>query len=262
MELRQVRSIDQRLDTSFQFFKVNFREIFSIYMAGGLPLVIIGSILGLGGVYHTLNLAGESFSIYLLMNVIGSFLLYGGMLHMYLQTMTLMQLYQETGKVPTPQEVSDRVDGSFWGYVGVSFLTGLSVVLGMMFLLIPGIFLFIAFSVALPVYMIEDKSVTDSLNRSYQLVKGYWWNTAGFVMLLSVIVWVLSFIFTAMLGGLTGLSLVFGNAWAYSAYVFSPIVSVLSVIISVFYAFGVVVQYYHLLALKEPQGIAEEISQF
>jgi hypothetical protein len=60
-----------------------------------------------------------------------------------------------------------------WIVIAGGFLTGL----GTIFCLIPGIYLYVGFAVALPVLMSEGQCGRKALGRSRALVRGRWWKT-------------------------------------------------------------------------------------
>jgi hypothetical protein len=66
------------------------------------------------------------------------------------------------------------------------------VTLGFVLLVIPGIFLFLAFELVYPVAVLEGGSPTEILNRSYTLTKGYKWSILGATFLMSVMLAVAS----------------------------------------------------------------------
>src|SRR3989449_4393557 len=80
------------------------------------------------------------------------------------------------------------------------------VLLGTLALVVPGIILAIMFSLALPVLLIENKGVTESMGRSRQLVSHRWGKTFGTFLVLGIIVLIASLIFSAITAplGITG----------------------------------------------------------
>ncbi len=54
----------------------------------------------------------------------------------------------------------------------VSLLVGICVMFGLLLLIVPGIIIYLMFSVAIPVMMAEGRGVTDSMSRSSELTKG------------------------------------------------------------------------------------------
>ena len=70
----------------------------------------------------------------------------------------------------------------------VTFLGGLLAVLGLILFIIPGIYLYVAFAVAVPVLLTEGVRGRKALGRSRRLVKGRWWGTFAVVILGSILV--------------------------------------------------------------------------
>ncbi len=66
----------------------------------------------------------------------------------------------------------------FHSILWIVFLSGFLTVLGAIFCLIPGIYLYVGFAVALPVLMSEGERGRKALGRSRALVRGRWWKTA------------------------------------------------------------------------------------
>lgn len=74
-----------------------------------------------------------------------------------------------------PASVSDsfsRVRGEIWGVIGLSMLMGLGIGVGVIALVVPGILLAMMWSLAVPVKILENKGITDSMSRSSDLTKG------------------------------------------------------------------------------------------
>jgi len=77
--------------------------------------------------------------------------------------------------------------GSFWPYIWVGILEFLSVLGGAAMLIIPGIWLGIALSFAVYIFIIEHRRGIDALRQSKDYVKGYWWAVLGRTLLLALI---------------------------------------------------------------------------
>jgi hypothetical protein len=67
--------------------------------------------------------------------------------------------------------------------VWVSFLGSLIVGVGFLLLIVPGIYLAVAFSVAVPVLLMESYKGKSALGRSRDLVRGRWWPVLGTIVL-------------------------------------------------------------------------------
>ena len=65
------------------------------------------------------------------------------------------------------------------GLVGLALAGGLILVLAFVALIVPGIWLAVAFSVSVPALLLERGGPVQALRRSFRLVRGRWWPTAG-----------------------------------------------------------------------------------
>jgi hypothetical protein len=116
-------------------------------------------------------------------------------------------------------------------------------------LLIPGIWLYGAWSVAVPALVIERAGPFRSLNRSRQLVKGSWWRSAAVVLLATVL--------TAVVGGLiegllTAAALSSGNPSLLFVVVITVLAAIVSaVVLQPFSAAVTTVLYYDLRMRRE-----------
>jgi hypothetical protein len=107
----------------------------------------------------------------------------------------------QTGKVSASDSFAAGV--RFWGPVlGISILTGLGALLGMLLLIVPGIFLAVAWSIALPVRIDGKPGVTDAMVQSFEMTRGSRWAIFA-VWLIFAVVAILCF---ALIGGLSALA--------------------------------------------------------
>jgi hypothetical protein len=65
----------------------------------------------------------------------------------------------------------------------VSLLSGLGLFAGFIFFLVPGIYFAVAWAVAIPVLLAENRRGSAALGRSRALVRGRWWPCAGVLVL-------------------------------------------------------------------------------
>ena len=67
----------------------------------------------------------------------------------------------------------------FWSLLWLSFLVGFFLIFAFLALIIPCIWLYVAWVAAYPVLMLEDVRGRKALGRSFRLVRGRWWPTFG-----------------------------------------------------------------------------------
>jgi uncharacterized membrane protein len=137
----------------------------------------------------------------------------------------------------------------FFPLIGVAIITVIGVMFGMI-LIIPGLMLYAAWFVGIPVCMVERLGPWQCLERSSQLTKGHRWAVFGIVVLTnvgsSIVSKVIEVTFTAIGGGTVALiGFLIGNA-----------------IWEAFFAVFVVVTYYELRVAKEGIDIDQIASVF
>lgn len=84
----------------------------------------------------------------------------------------------------------------FWSYLGLTLLTGILLVLLFIALIIPGIIFMIYWGLAAYVLIAEGKGPWESMKESKRLVRGKWWRTFGYFILLMLIILLISFAFS------------------------------------------------------------------
>ncbi|MGZ4664365.1 MAG: YciC family protein [Frankiaceae bacterium] len=95
------------------------------------------------------------------------------------------------GRSLSPNEAFDRVKPRILSLAGLAVLVGLIVAIGFILLFIPGIFALVALSLSAPAFILERIGVTDSMRRSWALVKGDFWRVLGILLLGLLIVLVI-----------------------------------------------------------------------
>jgi hypothetical protein len=128
--------------------------------------------------------------------------------------------------------------------IALQILYVIGQVIGFVLLIIPGIWLYAAWSVHVPALVIEGAGPFRALGRSRRLVKGRWWPTAGALLVASVMVGVIGAVIGAGLGTLT---IANGNASVALTVVVTVLIGIVSgVLLQPFSAAVVTVLYYDL----------------
>jgi hypothetical protein len=120
--------------------------------------------------------------------------------------------------------------GKFWPLLGLILLFSLGVVAGLVLLIVPGVLLAMAWSVAMPALVLEDRGVFGAFSRSAALTRGSRWS----IFLLFFIVWLVSFIVELVL------IILFGGFQAFlsrqTSIVSTVVLQLLGVIVVPFWA--------------------------
>jgi len=88
--------------------------------------------------------------------------------------------------------------------IGLTIVMGIAVAIGFVLLIVPGVLLILIWSLAVPVAVLENKGVGDSLSRSYQLTQGHW----GRIF----VIWLLFFVLSLAVAGLLQWPILFATA--------------------------------------------------
>ena len=88
--------------------------------------------------------------------------------------------------------------------LGIACLYFLAIVIGLVLLVIPGIYLMVALAFSFIIPVVEWKGVIDSLKYSRELVRGQWWRTAALVTIISIVVGVLYALYGVIVGVAVG----------------------------------------------------------
>jgi hypothetical protein len=99
-----------------------------------------------------------------------------------------------------------RVRPRLWAIIGASLLTTLLWGIASVFFLLPGIYFYVALSLAVPAVVLEGQPVGASVRRSFALVHGAWWRTFGILLLGYLVRTVVSSVITIVLGLIGGVA--------------------------------------------------------
>ena len=83
----------------------------------------------------------------------------------------------------------------------IGLLVGLSVGVGLIFLVIPGLFLAVKFAVSIPTLVVENKRGTKAMSRSWELTGGHFWHVVGTFLVAFIIAGIVSAVLTAPFSG-------------------------------------------------------------
>jgi hypothetical protein len=85
------------------------------------------------------------------------------------------------------------------GLLGVAIVGGIFVALATVALIVPGVWLFVSYAVAVPALLLERIGPIDALRRSFRLVRGRWWSTAGTLLVGYLLIGILGALVTGVI---------------------------------------------------------------
>ena len=171
---------------AWELYKAHWRTFaplaLIVYIVLGLITLVLGFILGWLG----LLISG-------LASIVGTFWLQGALVE-------AVRDVRDGKQDLTIGELFARVQPRLPALIVAGILAGLGIALGLVLLIVPGLFLLTIWSLIVPTIVLEGKSAGESFGRSRELVKGNGWSvfgviviTIGAVIVASIIVGLLTF---------------------------------------------------------------------
>jgi hypothetical protein len=207
IELAKLRDFGEIISDTFQFIRQNFKEILkSFFIFCGFFLIALAAVSFMQQykIMHVFNEAnaggpqtfGSTMSDFWVSYAATMVISISTMCAITVTILSFMALYKQKGNVaPTTDEV--------WGYfkyyylriLGGTLVIGLLVGAGFALCLIPGIYLFPILGLIFPIMVMENSSFGYAFNRSFQLIKENWWATAGAVL----VIWIITYVMMAVI---------------------------------------------------------------
>ncbi len=203
----QQRSFGDKVNVTFDFLKENFKPLFKILLTIEGPLIVIAAVLNVIQQQKLMEMTSAG------ANADNPFAMMGAMGITYTLSMAVsvvimasfpaivfryVQLYQTTppSAIHIKQILSTLFRDSGMLFA-VTILFFIAFFIGFMILFIPGIYFMIAFSLAFPIIFFEDINAFEGMSRSMSLIKGSWWSTFGFLIIIYIIQMAIAGLFMA-----------------------------------------------------------------
>ncbi|RKD87911.1 hypothetical protein [Mangrovibacterium diazotrophicum] len=149
-----------------------------------------------------------------------------------------------------------------------SIITVIITVIAMMFLLIPGIYLGVVFSLVFPLLIIEDLSIGQAMSRSFDLIKKRWWVTFGILVISVIVFYVFSLIFALPMMLITGFKAFnaistnnLGELYSTSYLIANTVITIIQTCLYLIPFICIGLQYFSLVEEKERPTLQEKIDQ-
>ena len=168
------------LDEAWRMYKAHARHLLAIAFVIYLVAAVIAALLALAG--GTIGaLLGA------LVEIVAAFLLQA----------TLIKAVQDVRDGRVDMSIGETVSAAT-PYIGsvalASILAGIAITIGLILVIVPGLYLITIWAVIVPVIVIEGSGVLASFGRSYQLVRGRGWHVFGTLVLVFVILLVVQLV--------------------------------------------------------------------
>jgi Membrane domain of glycerophosphoryl diester phosphodiesterase len=244
-------SVGEILDASFKVVRQSFGTLAVCVLVVALPLNIVRTLIEASTRDNAFNLDVATNNVSSGTQAAGGLLI--AILSILLTSIAAAACFRAVssvylGETPTVGGSLSFAANKVLSVVWLSILFGFGLIIPLLFFLLPGIWLAVAWSVAFPVLLSEGLGGGKALGRSFRLVKGRWWSTFGTLIVMYLIVLVISLI----VGGLLGTALVASQDSEAVAGVLTTIINTVSSLITLpLYAAVLTILYYDLRVRKE-----------
>jgi len=154
-------------------YKAHARHLLAIAFVIYLAAAVIAALFALGGTTVGALLGS-------LVEIIAAFLLQA----------TLVKAVQDVRDGRADLSLGETVRAAtpyFWAVAGAAILAGIAITIGLLLLIVPGLYLITIWAVIVPVIVLEQSGVMASFGRSNQLVRGHGWHVFGTLVLVYLI---------------------------------------------------------------------------
>ncbi len=147
------------------------------------------------------------------------------------------------------------------GYIGkaliFNFVMGILVVAGIVFFLLPGIYLGVTLSLMTMILMRENLDLGDTFRRCFYLIKDKWWSTFGLLFVMGIVSSIIGYAFqipTLILTIMSSLQVKLANTEVLMT-ISGVIATVGGGLVRSLVLIAIVFQYYNLVERREGSGI-------
>jgi hypothetical protein len=171
------------------------------------------------------------------------------MIAAFLLQATLVKAVQDVRDGRADMSIGETVSAAapyLWTVAAASILAGIAITIGLLLIIVPGLWLITIWALIVPVIVIERAGVFDSFGRSRQLVRGYGWQVFGTLVLVFIIMLVVGIVLGAIF-------------YALPRALGDGLSSVISgTLVSPYLALVVTLAYYRLLGVQVPVSAAAD----
>jgi ABC-type multidrug transport system fused ATPase/permease subunit len=170
------------LSEAWQMYKAHAMHLLAIAFVIYLAAAIIAALLALTGSFVGALLGS-------LVGIVAAFLLQA----------TLVKAVQDVRDGRVDLSIGETLRAAtpyILSVAGASILAGIAITIGLILIIVPGLYLITIWAVIVPVIVLEGSGVFASFGRSQQLVRGRGWHVFGTL----VLVWIIMLVVNIVLG--------------------------------------------------------------
>lgn len=205
VDFRKERDFGSILNTTFVFIRQEFKPLLKAVMVYSGPFILLTAIAT--GYYQSdvfdmafffRNFQLSAFFERIFLNL--ALLLCASVLSYTMMVLTIcsyIRLYIDNGKDGFElEDIGRLVARNFLKVFGCTILVFLMIGIGMIFCILPGVYLAVSVSLIYPVMIFGDKGFGNALSGSFSLTHSQWWWTLLLLLVVYLIVGIAAYVFT------------------------------------------------------------------
>lgn len=208
IEFKKERELGDILTDTFNFIRNEFKPFLGTYfkivgpyllvmlLAAGVQLYLFGDIFKFEFDTDAPDItASKIFSmvgvglVTIILTCIVYTLSYSAVLH-------YMKSYSENEGEVRFDEVKQNAHLDFWKFFGMLLLVGITLFFGFIFCIIPGIYLLVPLSLVFSIMVFQNMGISEAFSESFKLIKDNWWMTFLTLIVVGIIIWAASAVFS------------------------------------------------------------------
>ena len=199
IRFKQQRELGDIITVTFKFLRENYKPLLKNLLKNSGPFFLL---LTAALVYYTYTVAGNPVQVFMggSGNFIIPFVVYGIALLMFYSSfygtiLHFIKSYIEHEGIVNEEEVTNGVKNDFFSIFGLSLISSILIIAGLMLLVVPGIYVMVPLSLAGAVLVYRRTGITDAISYSFDLIKDHWWMTFLTLIVIYLLIYVIGLVF-------------------------------------------------------------------
>lgn len=276
IEFKKKRDFGQVINDTFTFIRQNFKPLLKTYFIFCGLFVLGGMLSMLLQQYKTVNMINNIGSnpkndifgftnLYGIEYFLSILFTTAGYASTTVATLSYIAIYIQKGhQIPTTDEVWGYFKYYFFRVLGSYILTLLILAIGIIFCIVPGLWLFPFLAMIFPIMIIENASFSYAFSKSFKIIKDNFWITFGTLIIIWIIVYAcMSFvILPTTLLSMIGMFSSQGPRMSLTFTMIGTVLQYLCQVCTIIPVVTITLSYFSLIEQKENTGLMERISSF
>jgi len=275
IELRKIRDFGQNINDTFVFLRQNLKPLLKSFFAICSVFMLTQAIFN--GIYqsHSMGVFQQLFSgrarpgayndrfggvfsfeyimtlVFMLLTFTSMKVILGAYLKYYLEN---------DGQQPNIEEIWNLYKKYFFKVFFYSIPVGLLAVIGLVFCLVPGVYLWVVFVPFTFVVMIEDAGFSTAFYRCFEIIKENFWISFGIYLVAYLMYTISTYIIGMVVGLIAGLAAYFTTkSVGATAGIVTSFFSIFSFTFYIIFFISAALQYFSLTEERDGTGILNRI---